>query len=73
MFPWPHRPASFFARFNIGKGLEKRPALDQPEKQGADPGHDQGHHAQGPKIRVMDQTLDNVVYKLQQEQQRYNH
>jgi hypothetical protein len=52
----------------IGKDLEKRPALDQSEEQGADPGHDQDQDAQGPEIRVMDQTLDDVVYKLQQEQ-----
>ena len=48
--------------------MEKRPALDQPEEQGTDPGHDQDQEAQGPEIRVMDQPRNNVVDKLQQEQ-----
>jgi hypothetical protein len=49
--------------------LEKRPTLDQPEKQGADQDHHQEHAAKGPEICVMNQRLDNVVSKLEQKQE----
>lgn len=55
-------------RRRIDKCLEKRPALSEPEKQSARHKYYHKYDAKRSEICVMDQTLNNGVYKLKQKQ-----